>query len=97
MIAWDFLDRSFPWTENSPNPWLGPKQIGLKPTSPGMGGMGAEGGGSIYEIENRLEELEQEEAIWMRRAAVDGEAAETAGPPRGRPGQLPDEVKKPRR
>jgi len=53
LIAWDFLDRSFPWTENSPNPWLGPKQIGLKPTSPGMGGMGAEGGGSIYEIENR--------------------------------------------
>ena len=26
---------------------------------------------SIYEIENRLEELEQEDAIWMRRAAVD--------------------------
>jgi CO/xanthine dehydrogenase Mo-binding subunit len=53
LIAWDFLDRSFPWTENSPNPWLGPKQVGLKPSSPGMGGMGAEGGGSIYEIENR--------------------------------------------
>ena len=53
LIAWDFLDRSFPWTENSPNPWLPCKQVGIKPSSPGMGGMGAEGGGSIYEIENR--------------------------------------------
>ncbi|MGZ5240362.1 MAG: V-type ATP synthase subunit D [Caldimonas sp.] len=28
---------------------------------------------SIYDIENRLEELEQEEAIWMRRAAAPGD------------------------
>ncbi len=53
LIVWNFVDRSFPWTENSPNPWLGTKQVGIKPSSPGMGGMGAEGGGSIYEIENR--------------------------------------------
>lgn len=51
---------------------------------------------SIYEIENRLEELEQEEAIWMRRAAVDAEPADAAGPPRGPARHLPDEVKKPR-
>ena len=30
---------------------------------------------AIYEIENRLEELEQEDAIWMRGAAVDAEPA----------------------
>ncbi len=53
LIAWDFLDRSFPWTANSPNPSLGSRQIGLKPVSPGMGGFGAEGGGAIYAFENR--------------------------------------------
>ena len=51
---------------------------------------------SIYEIENRLEELEQEDAIWMRRAAVEAEPAAAAGPPRGPARRLPDEVKKPR-
>ena len=39
---------------------------------------------SIYDIENRLEELEQEEAIWMRRAAGENEPAEAAGAPRSR-------------
>ena len=39
--------------------------------------------GSIYDIENRLEELEQEDAIWMRRAAGEGESAQAAGPSRG--------------
>ena len=48
---------------------------------------------SIYGIENRLEELEQEEAICMRRAAVAGETAEAAGPPRGRSGHVLDRVK----
>lgn len=53
LIVWDFLDRSFPWTENSPNPSLGSKQIGLKPIFPGLGGVAAEGGGDVYELENR--------------------------------------------
>ncbi len=48
---------------------------------------------SIYDIENRLEELEQEDAIWMRRAAGEGEPAEAAGPPRGQARHLADEVK----
>jgi len=53
LIAWDFLDRSLPWTENSPNPWLGSTQIGLKPIFPGLGGFAAEGGGDVYELDNR--------------------------------------------
>jgi CO/xanthine dehydrogenase Mo-binding subunit len=53
LIAWDFHDRSFPWTETSPNPWLAARQIGLKPSGPGMGATGFEGGGQIYDIENR--------------------------------------------
>jgi nicotinate dehydrogenase subunit B len=53
LIAWDFLDRSFPWTANSPNPWLAAEQIGVKAGFPGLGGIGAEGGGAIYEFENR--------------------------------------------
>jgi V/A-type H+-transporting ATPase subunit D len=39
--------------------------------------------GSIYDIENRLEELEQEEAIWMRRAAGEGEPAASGRPASG--------------
>lgn len=39
---------------------------------------------SIYDIENRLEELEQEEAIWMRRAAGGKEPAAAAGAPQTR-------------
>jgi nicotinate dehydrogenase subunit B len=53
LIAWDFLDRSLPWTETSPNPWLGSKQIGLKPIFPGLGGFAAEGGGDVYKLDNR--------------------------------------------
>jgi CO/xanthine dehydrogenase Mo-binding subunit len=53
LIVWDFRDRSFPWTESSPNPWLAPKQIGIKPIDPGKGGMGFEGGGVLYAFENR--------------------------------------------
>ena len=53
LIVWDLRDRSFPWTENSPNPWLASRQIGFKPVSPGPGEWGAEGGGAIYAFENR--------------------------------------------
>jgi CO/xanthine dehydrogenase Mo-binding subunit len=53
LVAWDFLDRSFPWTENHPNPWLASQQVGLKPVSPGMSIMSREGGGVIYNVANQ--------------------------------------------
>jgi CO/xanthine dehydrogenase Mo-binding subunit len=51
VIAWDFLDRSFPWTTNG-MPLLAARQVGLKPT--GQGNMnGTDGGGEIYAFENQ--------------------------------------------
>ena len=44
---------------------------------------------SIYEIENRLEELEQEDAIWMRSAAVDVEPARPKARGDARSGVVP--------
>jgi nicotinate dehydrogenase subunit B len=52
VTAWDYLDRSFPWTEASGNPMLASRQIGLKTTSEGfLNGVG--GGGQIYGFENQ--------------------------------------------
>jgi nicotinate dehydrogenase subunit B len=50
LTAWDFLDRSFPWTENR-NSYLAAQQIGHKPTSPGNSN-GTGGGGEMYNVEN---------------------------------------------
>src|SRR5258708_16964829 len=36
VIAWDYMDRSLPWTEAEANPLLASSQIGLKPTTPGF-------------------------------------------------------------
>jgi nicotinate dehydrogenase subunit B len=52
VIAWDFLDRSFPWSESENNPLLASTQIGLKPSGPGFLN-GAGGGGQIYTFENQ--------------------------------------------
>jgi len=52
VIAWDFMDRSFPWTASEGNPLLASSQIGLKPTSAGFLN-GAGGGGQIYTFENQ--------------------------------------------
>jgi nicotinate dehydrogenase subunit B len=52
VIAWDFLDRSLPWTESENNPLLASTQIGLKPTGPGFLN-GAGGGGQIYTFDNQ--------------------------------------------
>jgi len=52
VIAWDFMDRSFPWTASEGNPLLASSQIGLKPTTPGFLN-GAGGGGQIYSFENQ--------------------------------------------
>ncbi len=52
VVAWDFLDRSFPWSESEGNPLLASSQIGMKPTGPGFLN-GAGGGGQIYTFENQ--------------------------------------------
>src|SRR6202166_1696222 len=52
VIAWDFMDRSFPWSESEANPLLASSQIGLTPTTPGFLN-GAGGGGQIYTFENQ--------------------------------------------
>ena len=50
LTAWDFLDRSFPWTENR-NSYLAAQQIGHKPNQPGIPN-GTGGGGEMYNVEN---------------------------------------------
>ncbi len=52
VIAWDYMDRSFPWTESEGNPLLASAQTGFKPTGPGFLN-GAGGGGQIYTFENQ--------------------------------------------
>ena len=52
VVAWDFMDRSFPWTASEGNPLLASSQIGLQPTTPGFLN-GAGGGGQIYTFENQ--------------------------------------------
>ena len=52
IIAWDFMDRSFPWSESETNPMLASAQLGMKPTGPGFLN-GAGGGGQIYTFENQ--------------------------------------------
>jgi len=52
VIAWDFMDRSFPWSESENNPLLASMQIGMKPTGPGFLN-GVAGGGQIYTFENQ--------------------------------------------
>jgi CO/xanthine dehydrogenase Mo-binding subunit len=52
VIAWDYMDRSLPWSESEGNPLLASSQIGMKPTGPGFLN-GASGGGQIYTFENQ--------------------------------------------
>jgi CO/xanthine dehydrogenase Mo-binding subunit len=52
VIAWDFMDRSFPWSESDANPMLASSQIGMKPSGAGFLN-GAGGGGQIYTFENQ--------------------------------------------
>jgi nicotinate dehydrogenase subunit B len=52
VVAWDFMDRSQPWSESENNPLLASTQIGMKPTGPGFLN-GAGGGGQIYAFENQ--------------------------------------------
>jgi nicotinate dehydrogenase subunit B len=52
ITAWDYMDRSFPWTASQGIPLLASRQIGMKPRGQGfLNGTG--GGGDIYEFENQ--------------------------------------------
>ena len=52
IIAWDFDDRSFPWTESQGTPQLAERQLGTKTKLLGNPN-GANGLGEIYEIEHQ--------------------------------------------
>ncbi len=52
VIAWDYLDRSLPWTESRGDALLTARQLGIKPRTQGhQNGAGA--GGDIYDFENQ--------------------------------------------
>jgi nicotinate dehydrogenase subunit B len=51
LIAWDYLDRSFPWTTTG-MVLLASRQIGMKPKAQGNPN-GTDGGGEIYSFDNQ--------------------------------------------
>jgi nicotinate dehydrogenase subunit B len=51
LVAWDYLDRSFPWT-TSGTTLLASQQLGLKSTGPGNSN-GTGGGGDIYTFDHQ--------------------------------------------
>jgi nicotinate dehydrogenase subunit B len=51
LIAWDYQDRSFPWTTTG-MVLLASRQIGMKPKAQGNPN-GTDGGGEIYSIDNQ--------------------------------------------
>ena len=51
LVAWDYLDRSFPWTTSGTS-LLASQQLGLKSTGPGNSN-GTGGGGDIYTFDNQ--------------------------------------------
>ena len=52
VVAWDYMERGFPWSESAGNPLLAARQIGMKSISPGQSN-GTAGGGEAYEFENQ--------------------------------------------
>jgi nicotinate dehydrogenase subunit B len=52
VVAWDYMERGFPWSESAGNPLLAARQIGMKSVSPGQSN-GTAGGGEAYEFENQ--------------------------------------------
>jgi len=62
VTAWDYLDRSLPWTESQGTPQLAERQIGIEPTNAGNPN-GAGGGGEIYSFENI--KIESKTIPWM--------------------------------
>jgi len=52
VTVWDFMDRSYPWTEAQGNPLIASRQIGIPVKIPGFPN-GTGGGGQIYAFENQ--------------------------------------------
>ena len=52
VTAWDFLDRSFPWTEAADLPLVTSRQVGLKGKGQGFPN-GTGGGGETYTFDNQ--------------------------------------------
>jgi CO/xanthine dehydrogenase Mo-binding subunit len=52
VVAWDFMDRGFPWTAAQGMPLLASRQVGLKPAAQGNSN-GSQSGGEIYAFENQ--------------------------------------------
>jgi nicotinate dehydrogenase subunit B len=59
ITAWDFTDRSLPWTAAPGMPNLGSRQLGLMPAGPGSTGTGSgfvygvSSGGDLYALDNQ--------------------------------------------
>ncbi len=51
LVAWDYLDRSFPWTTSGTS-LLASQQLGIKATGPGNSN-GTGGGGDIYTFDHQ--------------------------------------------
>lgn len=51
LVAWDYMDRSFPWTTTG-MVLLAARQIGIKPKAQGNPN-GTDGGGEIYAVDNQ--------------------------------------------
>jgi len=52
IIAWDYMDRGFPWSESQGTPQLAERQLGIKTKLLGNPN-GANGGGEIYDVEHQ--------------------------------------------
>lgn len=51
ITGWNYVDRSFPWTETQGMPLLASRQLGMKPSGQGSSN-GQGGGGQAYSFEN---------------------------------------------
>lgn len=52
IIAWDYMERGFPWTEATGMPLLASRQLGMEPKALGSSN-GTQGGGQIYTFDNQ--------------------------------------------
>lgn len=52
VVAWDYMERGFPWTAAAGMPLLASRQVGLKPKALGSSN-GTQGGGQIYGFDNQ--------------------------------------------
>jgi len=83
VTAWDYLDRSFPWTESQGTPQLAERQIGIYPNNDGNPN-GAGGGGEAYEFANMR--IESKTLPWMFPEAIPLRTASLRSP--GEPPRL---------